>query len=229
MSYVTNPAPPQPRRLWVRFLFPLIVLAVCSGLVALPFVGVALNLSSDELIIPLAMAAWLAVPIGVLLLAVWWLFFSPFRWRSRARFVILAAPIPLVLSSFANTSSQLRTRAFSRLAFQLATVGVQNLNRIRNRKYCRVAACRSDGRLKTRFRARADGVVTHLKLETDWHKHPPKVLWRRPRVEGYSGMAVAGNAIVTMERAATRSARLLRRATGRQHWVHHGRVSIKTR
>jgi outer membrane protein assembly factor BamB len=65
------------------------------------------------------------------------------------------------------------------------------------------------------------GVVTHIKLDTDWVRNPPKVLWRRPCVEGYSGLAVAGNVVLTMEqRGGEEAVVCYDRATGRQIWAY---------
>lgn len=40
-------------------------------------------------------------------------------------------------------------------------------------------------------------------LETDWHKSPPELVWRRPIGAGWSAFAVVGRAAVTMEQRDT--------------------------
>src|SRR5436190_12808354 len=89
MSYVTNPAPPQPRRLWPRLIFPAVVIALCAGVISFPFLGSMLGTISDEMTIFFMMAAWMAIMIGSALLLIWWVFFSPVRWTVRFLFLFM--------------------------------------------------------------------------------------------------------------------------------------------
>ena len=44
-----------------------------------------------------------------------------------------------------------------------------------------------------------NGVVTSIKLNLDWERHPPKLIWRRSVGAGWSGFAIVGNAAITQE------------------------------
>src|SRR6266540_4332069 len=95
MSYIPNPVPPAPRRPWLRFLFPALVILICGGLFVTPYVWNWVADFSDDLI-PFFMMMSLALPVGILLLTIWWLFFSGFRWRTRLIiFVQLLVLVPL--------------------------------------------------------------------------------------------------------------------------------------
>lgn len=41
--------------------------------------------------------------------------------------------------------------------------------------------------------------IDALPLETDWHKHPPKLIWKQPIGAGWSSFAIVGGVAVTME------------------------------
>ena len=227
MSYVSNPVPKMPKRAWTRFLFPAIVLLVCGGLFAAPMIYNANFEFSDELI-PLFTLSYLAPPLCVILLTLWWLFFSPFRWRTRfICFAMAAIVVPLLcyltirdfefttnrfgfvpIFHFAwNPSSSQRFEEFERQragdkpAEIDAAVGPEDWPAFRGPK--------------------RDGVVTHLKLAKDWDKDPPKVLWKRPCFGGYSGVAVAGNVVVTLEQRHGEEAIVCYdRASGVQRWAY---------
>ncbi|HZZ80230.1 MAG TPA: PQQ-binding-like beta-propeller repeat protein, partial [Gemmataceae bacterium] len=69
--------------------------------------------------------------------------------------------------------------------------------------------------------AGSDGAVSWLALDTDWVKSPPKVEWFIKCGNGYSGIAVAGNLVVTLEqRKEGESVVCYDRNTGKQRWVH---------
>jgi outer membrane protein assembly factor BamB len=44
-----------------------------------------------------------------------------------------------------------------------------------------------------------NGVITNVKLETDWSAHPTEILWKRSIGAAWSGFAIQGDAAVTLE------------------------------
>jgi outer membrane protein assembly factor BamB len=209
------------------FRFPLIVLILFGAIFAIPRVCVAYDYHAEEMF-PVLMFTELAVPISVLLIAVWWLFFCGFGWLTRLAGVLLAAavvvgiyksvrelefttnPLGMVPRLHFIWETTAQERALEREKQEAAkpdalptidlTVGPEDFASYRG--------------------ANRDGIVAFAKLDTDWAKSPPKQLWQRPCVGGYSGVAVAGNIAVTNEqRDAGEVVVCYDRATGRQRWV----------
>ena len=70
-----------------------------------------------------------------------------------------------------------------------------------------------------------DGTVSGIRLNRDWSRSPPRLIWRHAVGVGWSGFAVAGNVAVTQEQRDDEErvvAYELR--TGRQLWVHADRA-----
>lgn len=229
MSYVTNPAPPTPRRLWPRLLFPAIVIALCGGVISFPFLSSVFGTTSDEMTMFFMMAAWVAIPIGSLLLLIWWVFFAPVQWIVRFLLLFMLIVGVSAFLFFGVRKVEFTTNAAGMVPIfyfswkpsdqQRLEQHQQNESDNNNLPPVDITIGAEDF---ARFRGpKTDGVVKHIKLETDWAKHPPKELWRRPAVEGYSGFAVAGNVAVTMEQRKNEECIVAYdRATGRQRWVY---------
>ncbi|MSQ94620.1 MAG: hypothetical protein EXR98_08690 [Gemmataceae bacterium] len=219
-----------PARPWyARLRFPLFVVVYAVAILAVPRVGVALGLDAEP-VLPLLMMTQLALPLGVLLLAVWFLFFSGL-WFSVKLVVVLFIGLAVAGANFFLIRKvEFTTREYGlvpifhfvwdvavrdRLAAQLendkanpdalpkidATVGPEDFACYRGRNY--------------------DGILQHITFETDWRTHAPKLLWSRPCDGGYSGIAVARNIAVTLEQRGKQEAVVcFDRATGRQSWVY---------
>src|SRR5262249_30225008 len=64
-------------------------------------------------------------------------------------------------------------------------------------------------------------VAGDARLLPSWEYTSPTVLWKQPCGGGFSGFAIAGNVLVTMEQRGEREAVVCYdRATGRERWVH---------
>ncbi len=226
MSYISNPASPDRSRKWLRFIFPALVIVLSGGVFAFAIIGTRLHLDTDETMGMYFAMLWLSLPIGILLLGVWWVFFSGIRWRYRFGVLVLLLPIGPALWFSTVRSVELTTVGglmLPVLHFAWEPTTLQQFDDYQKQ-------AKSDGLPPVnltigpddfpRFRGvKADGIIAHLKLQTDWAKYPPQELWRHPVVGGYSGVAVAGNVVVTMEQRGHQEVVVCYdRATGRQRW-----------
>jgi outer membrane protein assembly factor BamB len=157
----------------------------------------------------------------LLLLPVWFLFFSGFRWRTR---LAVLAVLILLLTGFIASIDRLEFTGDMRPIFifrwtqrpgdrvQLPPAGVLPPISLE------IDAARDF----PRFRGpNADGVVPRVVLNTDWKGSPPRLLWRRAAEGGHSGFAVAGNVAVTLEQRGNREAvACYDRATGQERWSY---------
>ncbi len=213
----------------LRWRFPLVVILICGGILMLPRAGVALGLDTEP-VLPLLMMTVLALPLGLLLLAVWLLFFSGLQLPVKLAVLVVACLTMPAAYFFAVRKVEFSTKEYGlvpifhfawetssreRVQAQLeyesknadalpavdATVGREDYARYRGAHY--------------------DGILRHIHLQTDWQAHPPQLLWRRPCDGGYSGLAVAGNIVVTLEQRGKQEVVVCYdRATGRQRWEY---------
>jgi outer membrane protein assembly factor BamB len=232
MPNETQPARPvqkPPATLLRRLRFPLIVIAICGALFAIPWIWIALGIDTDGMLMPFMVSQWHVPALGVLLIALWWVFFSSFRWTTRIAGVVA---VLLVCFGIARTVREVElTMGRVGLVPRLHFVWEPTVNE-QLADYLKHEAVQKDGMPPTdanigaedfpRYRgAKLDGVVHFANLQSDWSQHPPTVLWKHPCPGGYSGMAVAGNMVVTIEQRDTGECVVCYdRATGRQRWAY---------
>lgn len=66
-----------------------------------------------------------------------------------------------------------------------------------------------------------DGIVQGPALKQDWQANPPQELWRTSVGEGYSSMAIVGNALITMEqRGENEAVTCYDIKSGKLQWIH---------
>ncbi len=207
---------------WGRFWrvgFPLLVVVLMIVSVALPRLWVWADWDPAGLM-QIGMFCFWGIPLGVLLLLVWWLALSGFQWRTRLDvFLLLAA-----LSGW-----------FAALVDHVEITGNVGLIVVFRWEVHRHPADADDPADFSpidltidpvhdfpRYRGpHADGVVSGVVLEKDWKVHPPRELWRRSCGEGFAGFAVAGNVAVTVEqRGGYEAIVCCDAATGRERWAY---------
>ena len=229
MSYITSPVAPTTPSLLKRLRVPIIVLFVAAPIIAAPFVWSHLDLP-EEAVLPLNQIAWLTAVASILMVAVWWLFLSSFRWFIVLPVALLAAMAGglgvLAISKFELTATgsglvpRIRWAWESSAEDQLATHLDQEKQHHGDALPAIDATVGPEDFAEYRGPKR-DGVVPYLTLETDWSKHPPEVLWRLPCPGGYGGVAVAGNIVVTLQQRGDQEVIVCYdRATGRQRWAY---------
>jgi outer membrane protein assembly factor BamB len=215
--------------LWRFFRFPLIVLVVCGGIFAIPWVCLALEIDIEDAVIFRFVTQWHVPALAVLIIALWWLFFSGVNWNTRLGVVFA---VVLAVAGFFSIVRQGeltmgRIALVPRFHFYWETSAEDKLEQERE------SESRATDDLPTidatigpedfpRYRGpKLDGVVSFAKLQTDWQKHPPTLLWRRACPGGYGGVAVAGNIAVTLQQQKKQEVVVCYdRLTGRERWTH---------
>ncbi len=224
-----SPLPKEPSTLLRRLRFPLIIVAVCSVLFAIPWIWIALDIDADGMLIPFMVSQWHVPALGFLLIALWWVFFSSFRWTTRLTGVIAVILVGVGISRAVRDVELTKGHVglVPRLHFVWEpTVNEQMADYLRQESVQKEGMSAADATVGSedfpRYRgSNVDGVVSFANLQTDWSQHPPTVLWKHPCPGGYSGMAVAGNMVVTIEQRDTGEAVVCYdRATGRQRWAY---------
>lgn len=134
-----------------------------------------------------------AMLVGLLLLLLWWLFFSRLPWRTRwlgLGGLVAALLLAGTLFRFVGVSGDLVPIFEPRWRTRPAA-GVPATN---------VAPA---GRLTAEFPQflgpTRDGVIPGVRLATNWAAQPPAELWRQPVGEGWGGFAVAEGRTFTLE------------------------------
>ncbi|MBI2804996.1 MAG: PQQ-binding-like beta-propeller repeat protein [Planctomycetes bacterium] len=221
----SNAQPQAARSLLRRFLFPIIVFVVITCIAAAGPVMEAMELDT-EAAIPVLMVLQPGVILGVLALGIWWLFFSGFSWLTRfAALGLLAVGIgafALSLTQVELTSTPTGLRPIFHFVWETTDqdryaeyqaqhpVGVNDV----------VVAVVGPNDFPGYRGPNRDGVLPDAKLQTDWTTHSPKQVWQRPCFDGYSGIAVAGNLVVTLEqRGKQEGVVCYDRTTGSERWV----------
>lgn len=214
----TIPAPPRPG-LFRRVVIPLFaIILILSGL-GLPRLWVWADFDPRPLL-PIVNLCFLAIPLGALILLLWFVFLSGFRWRTRLAGLGLVAALA---GGFLLSLDRVEITG---------DVGIIPIFKWESRPAAE--APRGEAGLPPidlkvdpvrdfpRYRGpRADGVVEGISLFKDWQARLPREVWRRPCGGGFAGFAVAGNVAVTIEQRGGDEAIVCYDAgTGRERWVH---------
>lgn len=162
----------------------------------------------------------LSIFAGVLL-TLWFVFLSTFRWRVRLATVLLVAALAgATVREFKLTGDWVPLPIFrweatadDNLATRGDSAGPSDLPPIN-------LTIQPDDCADYRGSKR-DGIVLGPALQRDWSTQPPRLLWKQPVGGGYAAFAVAGNVAVTIEQRREREAVVCYDTdTGRERWVY---------
>jgi outer membrane protein assembly factor BamB len=137
-------------------------------------------------------ATWLL--IGLVLLLAWWLFFSRVRWRTRWLGLggfLAALLLAGMLFRFVGVSGDLVPIFEPRWRARSAAVPVAATNA--------TSAAPTAVAFPQFLGPTRDGVLTGLRLATNWVAAPPVELWRQAVGEGWGGFAIADGRAFTLE------------------------------
>jgi len=146
------------------------------------------------------MALWVAVPMTLFALLLWWLFASGLSWKAKAAGVLVAVAglctlrmeeyegdmAPVVRFRWQTTREQRARDYFASVPEPAARVRTEVVEV-------------SEGDWPGFRGARRDGVVDGVSLSRDWKSRPPRELWRHPLGQAWSSFAVVGNRVYTQE------------------------------
>jgi outer membrane protein assembly factor BamB len=156
-----------------------------------------------------------------LLLSVWLLCFS--RMEICRRLGILSL-VCLCLVAMAGT---FRIRGVSGDLLPILEVrwrgggSVSGASSVEGVSFTNVPSIASTGDFPQFYGPSRNAVLNGPELETNWVKHPPKVLWRREVGAGWSGFAVKDGLAITQEQAGEQELVVCyEMLTGRKIWTH---------
>lgn len=166
--------------------------------------------------------------VGLLLMAVWLLFFSGLRWYVRiGTLVAIVAVCVAAIEKITFTGDMAPTFHWRWLRDHARTLEQHRQAQGQAAAPIAIEAEKATDYPEYRNRKR-DGIVTGPPLRRDWKANPPKELWRQPVGSGYAGMVVQGNIAVTIEqRRGEEVVAAYNTATGLELWtnVHPARFS----
>jgi outer membrane protein assembly factor BamB len=215
----------KPRRLW-RFIFPaFLVLVIVAAFLIAP-VGAKLGVEAETLMNVMSIG-FMAIPISLILLLVWFVAFSGFRWYTRvAGLLFLAILVGAYLACVRKVEFSGEMQPIS-ITFRWEPNEEDELEKFLSQRPKKDDSLNVDLSIDPvkdfpRYRGfNADGVVMLRNLDTNWSAHPPKTRWMHPCGGGYSGFAVAGDAAVTLEqRREDEAVVCYDRKTGDELWEY---------
>jgi outer membrane protein assembly factor BamB len=175
----------------------------------------------------------LTVAVSLLLLLVWFLFFSAFRWRTRLMSLGILALAVFGFSRLVRMDGAINGSGLPRVTWKWTpknTGNVEQSEAIAARPAVSADLATASGDYPGFLGSDRSGIVEGVQLERDWSAHPPQLLWRQPVGLGWSSFAIKGSRAVTQEqRGENELVVCYELATGRRLWMHtnHVRFSEK--
>src|ERR1700738_4917398 len=167
---------------WRIFRFPLIVLVVCGAIFAIPWVCLALEIDIEDALIFRFVTQWHVPALAVLMIAVWWLFFSGVPWSTRlgVAFAVVLAVAGFFVITRERELTMGRVALVPRFQFIWETSAEAKLAQDRESESRKTHALPAiDATVGPedfpRYRGtKLDGIVAFAKLQTNWQEYPPK-------------------------------------------------------
>jgi outer membrane protein assembly factor BamB len=168
----------------------------------------------------------LTVAVSALLLLVWFMFFSAFRWSTR--FIGLALIVLAVFgfSRLVRMDGAADGSGRPRLVWKW-TPRSTGLVKAQPVILLGKPAKTTDGNVTFSglLGNSRNGVIGGIVLDRDWTNHPPEQVWRQPLGLGWAGFAIAGSTAVTLEQRAENEMVVAYELTsGSPLWMHTNRV-----
>ncbi len=161
----------------------------------------------------------------VLLLVIWWVFFSRLRWKVRliglGAFLVVALLLVGSLRVQDLSGDLMPILGFRWTAQERPTPPEGTRVTGRETDHREVPASASQRGFPQYLGPDRNGEVRGVELSRDWQATPPEEVWRRDVGEGWSGFAVASGLAVTQEQyGPEETVRCYDAATGALRWSH---------
>jgi outer membrane protein assembly factor BamB len=210
-----------------RVRVPLIAIAVPVTLFVLLIIWDRFELP-PEAVFPMFMAFQMSVPLVVLVVAVWFLFFSGLTVTAKAVGVLIVAGLVGTVVAITRRV-EFTGRMGPVFVFRWQQdLGAELAERLQHASINSAVAPLTAADLAIspddfpRYRGvAADGVAPVVPVPANWSSRPPEPLWRTPVGWACSGIAVAGKAAVTIEQRKDQEAIVCYdRTNGKELWSH---------
>lgn len=157
-----------------------------------------------------------AVVLGLLFSLLWAMFFSRFTWKRK--FKILGVTAIIVLASI----GLFRIRGFDGNFIPIPEFRWQGaVSSAAATARADTTGWYSDHDYPRFLGSRGDAIIRGVALKTDWETSKPKLVWKQPIGEGWSGFALTGKyAIVQEQRNEAELISCYEIATGKKVWEH---------
>jgi len=218
MATIPSSPPATGRSFW-RFWFPLVV----PILAALALAAIWAWPETDSYVLANRVFNTLMIAsIALLVLFVWGLVFSNYRWSFVVAGVLIVAAVVGAVRNVRFTGDMIPIPHFRWEKTADELLAEHNENPVNRQNVSPIAAAAEADLSFAEYRGwNRDGVVKGPPLVRDWQTHAPRLLWRRPVGGGYASVAVAGNLAITIEQRRDEDAVVCYdAATGEERWKH---------
>jgi outer membrane protein assembly factor BamB len=196
--------------------------------------GTALYLRARE--IPYLEPTLLGIGVlTVLLLGVWYIFFTGLRWRTRLALALMSAGLLAGLyfgvKNLTRVEGSIGGSGIPRLVWKWSPKreGAPRPLALQPEAVARTQPAENapsqEGEYPQFLGPERSGMLAGTRLVQDWERSPPKLVWRQPIGLGWSAFAVSGRHAITQEQR--REDELIvcyELGTGRALWAHTNRV-----